>query len=217
VTATSFYFKTADGVRLYGATIGAGRTGVVLAPQNFGTACEWVAEAKLLAAHGYRAMVFDYRSTGHSQMVRGKLMSRIDRDVLAAASGLRKRGATKIVLMGSLLGGAAVLRAAIEIPSPVAALVALAPPDSPYEAAHLPQYGALDPSAAAARVQAPVLFVAGGHDIPVEISKGLYDTLTVSDKQLVVAVSDAMKGVDLLKDAKANRAVLDFIAAHVGG
>ena len=78
VAATAFRVRTGDRLTLYAAVLGKGPSGIVLAAQHFSTSCEWVPEAKLLAAHGYRVLVFDYRNTGNSQRcsVRGKAESR---------------------------------------------------------------------------------------------------------------------------------------------
>jgi pimeloyl-ACP methyl ester carboxylesterase len=58
---------------------------------------------------GYRALVFDFRG-----------YNRLDDDVVAAVAELRRRGVTKVVLVGSSMGGTAVLLAATRIRPAVA-------------------------------------------------------------------------------------------------
>lgn len=207
VAATAFHVRTGDRLTLYAAVLGNGPTGIVIAAQHFSTSCEWVPEAKLLAAHGYRVLVFDYRNTGNSQSVLGSREGRIDRDVVAAARELRRRGSTQIVLVGSLIGAIAALDAAPALAPPVSAVVAIAPPNTT-------EPGAIRPTAAAKALQVPILVLAGN---VAGVSRGstqaLYDALMSPVKQLRT-VKTAAYGVDVLKDGAMNAAVLQFIAAH---
>jgi dienelactone hydrolase len=208
VTATALHLRTPDRVTLYAAVLGSGRVGVVLAPQHYGTSCEWVPEAKLLAAHGYRVLVFDYRGAGNSDGAASQAgAARIDLDVVAAARELRRRGLTRIVLVGSLIGSIAALDAATAVDTPVSAVVALAPPNIVDE-------GALMLTRAAKALQVPILVLAG--DVSA-VSRGesqmVYDALSSHEKH-VLAVPPAVRGVDVVRRKAANAAVLNFIAAH---
>ena len=108
--ATNARFRAADGVRLEGAVLGRGTTGVVFAHQLAGDRCQWLPFARELTAKGYRALVFDMRGYGSSSGLDGTYP---DRDVTAAAKELRRRGgATKIVLVGASMGGTGVVVAA---------------------------------------------------------------------------------------------------------
>jgi dienelactone hydrolase len=89
--------------------LGQGRRGLVLAHQRGGDLCEWVPIARSYARLGYRTLVFDF----HDQ-------DRLDDDVVAAVAELRRRGVTRVVLVGSSMGGTAVLVAATRIQPTVA-------------------------------------------------------------------------------------------------
>jgi pimeloyl-ACP methyl ester carboxylesterase len=68
---TNDRFRTADGVRLEGAVLGRGKTGVVFAHQLAGDRCQWLPFARELTAKGYRALVFDMRGYGSSSGLGG--------------------------------------------------------------------------------------------------------------------------------------------------
>ncbi|MBL1084964.1 hypothetical protein JK359_23825 [Streptomyces actinomycinicus] len=73
-------------------TLGSGPRGVVLAPISWGNACEWAAEAKRLAASGYRVASVDWGSDRQST-------------VLQATRLLRTEGADQVVWVGGCMGG----------------------------------------------------------------------------------------------------------------
>lgn len=64
--ARAIWFRAADGTRLYGALLGSGRVGIVVANDVPHSLCETLTPAQFLAAHGYRVLVFDYRDRGVS-------------------------------------------------------------------------------------------------------------------------------------------------------
>ena len=76
--------------------------------------CEWLPTARSYARLGYRVLVFDF----HDQ-------DRVDDDVVAAVAELRRRGVARVVLVGSSMGGTAVLVAAARIRPAVAGVVSL--------------------------------------------------------------------------------------------
>jgi dienelactone hydrolase len=94
----------------------------------------------LYARLGYRVLVFDF----HDQ-------DRLDDDVIAAVGQLRRRDVARVVLVGSSMGGTAVLVAATRIRPPVAGVVSLSGPVV---------FGDLDARAAVGRLRVPALFVA---------------------------------------------------------
>ena len=109
---------TSDGVHLVGALAGSGSTGIVLAHQRNGDACGWLDYGARLAGHGM-VLAPDLRGFGGSDEGQGEAESRYDLDVVAAADELRRRGATRIVLMGASIGGTSVILAAPELaPAP---------------------------------------------------------------------------------------------------
>jgi pimeloyl-ACP methyl ester carboxylesterase len=107
-----FQFKTSDGASLVGLVLGTGRTGLVLGHQLRSDLCEWLPQARAFARRGYRVLVFDFAGFGDSQPGPD---GRVDTDVVAAAAEPRRRGADRIVLVGSSMGGTAVLSAATRI------------------------------------------------------------------------------------------------------
>ena len=123
--ATNVSFQAAGGVRLKGAVLGRGSTGVVLAHTTGADRCQWLPFAGGLAKQGYRALVFDMRGYGAST---GITNTDPHLDVIAAAAELRRRGAKKIVLAGASMGGTGVVAAAPVIRPAISGVVELSAP-----------------------------------------------------------------------------------------
>lgn len=118
-------FTTPDGVLLDGTLYGSGTTGVVLSHQVNGQQSQWMYFARVLAAHGYLALTFDFRGRGASEGTPDT--AKQDTDLRAAIQFLRGQGVKQIALMGASLGGAVTLRvAATEPVTAVATLSAVA-------------------------------------------------------------------------------------------
>jgi len=118
-------FTTPDGVLLDGTLYGSGTTGVVLSHQVNGQQSQWMSFARVLAAHGYLALTFDFRGRGASEGTPDT--AKQDTDLRAAITFLRGQGVKQITLMGASLGGAVTLRvAATEPVTAVATLSAVA-------------------------------------------------------------------------------------------
>ena len=197
--AVNARFRTADGATLRGAVLGHGKTGVVFAHQLDGDRCQWLAFARELRAKGYRALVFDMRGYGSSTGLDGTYP---DRDVTAAAKELRRRGATKIVLVGASMGATGVVVAAPAIKPTVAGVVELSAPTA---------FGGVSALDAARKLRSPALFVAGRDDAAfAPATRALYRAAATMDKRLVVAPS-ALHGVDLLSLPAVKKAVLAFV------
>ena len=129
--------------------------------------------------------------------------------MVADAAQLRRRGADRIVLVGSSMGGTAVLSAATRIRPPVAGVVSLSGPSS---------FGGVDAEAAMARLRVPVLFIVGADDQPYREQAGLmYRAARARDKRLLV-VPGGGHGTSLVEfgeDAPMVLAALrGFIARH---
>jgi esterase/lipase len=103
-------FDTDDGIELTGEFRGSGGVGVVLAHAFPADRASWADFADFLEGKGYLTLTFDFRGYGDSAGDRD--IPEIWRDVLAAASRLRARGAESIVLVGASMGGTASLIAA---------------------------------------------------------------------------------------------------------
>jgi pimeloyl-ACP methyl ester carboxylesterase len=198
--ATNARFRTTDGVRLEGAVLGRGDTGVVFAHQVAGDRCQWLAFARELSAKGYRALVFDMRGYGSSS---GSANIAPHRDVAAAAAALRRRGAKRIVLVGASMGGTGVVAAAPGIRPPISGLVDLSGPTG---------FGGVNALPAAKRLRAPALFVAGRDDGDfATATRTLYRAAATKDKALLIAPT-SWHGVDLVSRPDVKKAVLAFVA-----
>jgi pimeloyl-ACP methyl ester carboxylesterase len=200
-------FTTSAGATLAGVVLGSGRRGLVLGHQNGSDLCEWLPQARELAGRGYRVLAFDFAGFGDSQPGPGE--ARVDSDVVAAAEQLRRRGADRVVLVGSSMGGTAVLAAATRIRPPVAGVVSLSGPAS---------FQGVDAAAAMSRLRVPVLLVASADDQPfADDARAMYRAAPVRDKQLLV-VPGGGHGTSLLEfgdDApKVQADVRRFVADH---
>ena len=95
VRGNEVWFTTADRVRLVGHRFGGLRPGarpaVVLAHQSNGSLCEWLPEARRLAARGIWVFAFDFRGHGFSK---GRVnYGRLATDYAAAVKAARSLGA----------------------------------------------------------------------------------------------------------------------------
>jgi pimeloyl-ACP methyl ester carboxylesterase len=198
--AKAFRFRAGGGDTV-GLALGSGRDGIVLGHQSGSDLCEWLPQARSFAGQGYRVLLFDFPPG-----------STITRDVVAATAELRRRGASEVVLVGSSMGGAAVLAAAPRISPPVAGVVSLSAPH---------EYLDADAQAAAGRLRVPVLFVAAEDDRPfADDARAMYRAASVGDKRLLILPSGG-HGTSLLEfgdqAAKVRSAVTGFLRAHLGG
>jgi pimeloyl-ACP methyl ester carboxylesterase len=200
-------FTTGAGATLVGVVLGSGRRGLVLGHQSGSDLCEWLPLARELAGRGYQVLAFDFAGFGDSRPGPGE--ARVDGDMAAAAEQLRRRGADRVVLIGSSMGGTAVLAAATRIRPPVAGVVSLSGPAS---------FQGVDAGAAVARLRVPVLLVAGADDQPfADDARAMHRAAPVRDKRLLV-VPGGGHGTSLLEfgeDApKIQAGVWRFVADH---
>ena len=158
---TTFWFAAADGARLDGATLGSGRTGVVLATEYPAELCRWLPEALVLEKRGFRVLLFDFRGFGLSPQPAAAKQGRFVDDVVGAARELRARGASRVYLMGASLGATTSIIAATRVKPVVAGVVSLS------GEANLNGYVAqtgLDALSAAKHVKVPVLYATARDD-----------------------------------------------------
>ena len=205
-----FRFTTSAGASLVGVALGSGRTGLVLGHQAGSDLCEWLPHARSFARKGYRVLAIDFEGSGDSQAGSGP-DARLDTDVVAAAAQLRQRGASKIVLIGSSMGGTAVLSAATRVSPPVAGVVSLSGPA---------EYQGVDAKAALSRLRVPVLLAASADDYPFAgDARAMYRVAPVQDKHLLIIPGGA-HGTSMIEfgdDAPKVLAALEkFIADHTG-
>ena len=219
VRGGELWFTTTDGVRLVGHRFGGPRPGarpvVVLAHQSNGSLCEWLPEARRLAARGIWVFAFDFRGHGSSK---GRVhYGRLATDYSAAVRAVRALGARHVVLAGASLGGIAAVVAAASIKPAVAGVAALSAPAV--------IAGRVDARPFAPRLAVPGLFVAsrGDQSPPYDFAadaQRLYDTAGSAAKHLEL-VDGADHGVALVARSAAVRSLLErFVrdpAATVGG
>lgn len=200
-----FRFRTRDGATLVGLVLGSGREGLVVGHQLGSDLCEWVPQARAFARRGYQVLAFDFAGFGDSEHGSGD--DRVDTDVVAAVEQLRRRGVDRVVLVGSSMGGTAVLSAATRIRPPVAGVVSLSGPSG---------FGGVDAQGAMARLRVPVLFVVAADDQHfTEQARVMYRAARVHHKRLLV-IPGGGHGTGLLEfgedAARVRAAVRGFIA-----
>lgn len=210
-------FPSQNGASLGGVIVGAGRTGVVLAHSPSSDLCEWMPYARRLTGLGYRVIAFDLNGFASSGTSPGNPNdARYDQDVLAAASLLRTRAASTVLLVGSMLGGLAVLVAASRADPPVAGVIDMSGSTT---------MSGLDTDAAAKRLRVPVLFIAAADDSHVDHPhlRTLAATVTgAPERRLEVIPDSAAHPTNLLDPQAEPRApavrsmVETFLARHAG-
>jgi len=161
VGGTTFWFKAADGAQLDGATLGSGKTGVVLATEYPAELCNWLPEALVLKQRGFRVFLFDFRGFGLSPQPRAAKQRHYVEDVVGAARELRARGASRVYLMGASLGATSSIVAAATIRPLVAGVVSLS--GEANLNGRVADTG-LDAESAARHLHVPVLYVAARDD-----------------------------------------------------
>jgi pimeloyl-ACP methyl ester carboxylesterase len=191
VKAAAVTLTTSSGTELEAALLGDGQTGVVLGHQLRQDYCSWLPFAVQLAERGMKVLAINFASLSP------------DDDMLAAAEELRRRGASRIVLVGASMGGTAALVAGAQ--TGVAAIATLSAPR---------RFGDLDALPSVQQLDVPALFLVGGQDIEfARDARELFDAMKSAQKTLVVT-EGSEHGTDLLEDPKAQRALLDFLADH---
>jgi dienelactone hydrolase len=107
--ARAFWAETTDSVRLYMVEAGSGKTTVVLAHGGRSDLCDTLDFATRLTAAGYRIVAFDFRGSGRSEAPSKNGLA-LGRDLAAAGAHARQSGAERIFLIGSSMGGAAIVQ-----------------------------------------------------------------------------------------------------------
>ncbi len=141
---------TPDGEVLEATVVGSGTFGVVVVHGANANRSNWYGAGAQIAAAGYRVLLVDLRGTGSST---GERRTDQDVDILAAAGWLEEQGIERVALIGSSMGGTSVLVAAAQ--RPVAGVIALSPPQVSF---------AMDATAAAPKIAAPVMLLAAEGD-----------------------------------------------------
>lgn len=216
--ARAIWFQAADGTRLYGAIIGSGRVGVVVANDVPHPLCETLTVARLLGGHGNRVLVFDYRDRGNSDA--SDAPGRLDQDVAGAVDELRSRGVARVILLGSYAGVAAAVVAATEIDPPVDGVIGISPAAVRGQWVEGP-FGPIGAFQAAPRLRVPALFITVRSDRYVSLGevRRLYRLTASPDKDLVVIPSGSggFDSIDFSSyEGRVRDAILSFVR-HVAG
>jgi pimeloyl-ACP methyl ester carboxylesterase len=193
--------QVAGGVRLPAAdpsatvdalVLGHGSTGLVLANMSDTDLCDWKPLADEWSQKGYQALIFNYSGTGPAK------------DMLSGAAELRRRGATKIFLIGASMGGTAALGAGAAARPAVAGVISLSGPAA---------YAGVDAAAAVRKLTVPVLFLVGENDEEfVADAHTLYAACIAKDKKLVV-LPTGNHGTALIDDTIDQR-IQTFLSQH---
>jgi pimeloyl-ACP methyl ester carboxylesterase len=223
--ATLVRFQAADGTSLNGVLVGRGPVGVVLAHQYPSDLCGFWPFADYLAKRGLRAFAIDLRCFGRSACPEGDAKGRVVEDLDAAAAELRRRGVTRVALVGASMGGAAVLIAGTRIQPPVAAVVSLSGEADP---TNLVGGIPLNAGTAVAQLTVPTMFVIATNDryASVQEARAMYRAVKTGDKRLEVLSGDfdGLHGWALLKNPATGEEfgpvaakVAAFLTAHTRG
>jgi pimeloyl-ACP methyl ester carboxylesterase len=181
------------------AVLGRGPVGVVLSNQSDQNLCGWLPFARMLAARGFRVLVYDYGITADPAG-----------DVAKAAATLRELGVRTVMLTGASQGAKASLIAAPAIRPPVGGVVSLSAERT---------MGGQEVQPFAAKLRAAVLFVVARGDPygAADATPRLYRVAAkASSRRLVLMPGDA-HGTGLLtgpNGARVRSMIIDFLSEH---
>jgi pimeloyl-ACP methyl ester carboxylesterase len=197
-------FETDDGIELTGEFRGTGSLGVVLAHAFPEDRASWADFADLLQEKGYLTLNFDFRGYGGSAGDRD--IPETWRDVLAATSRLRARGAVRIVLIGASMGGTASLVAASR--TTVNGVIVLSAPTA--------FMGLSAPPEVLAAIDEPKLFLAASGDgSAAQSAQALYEQSSGA-KRVEIVTGDG-HGTELLEGGQSEvvrNLILQFLSAN---
>ena len=199
--ATLVRFQAADGTSLDGALVGRGPAGVVLVHEYPADLCGFWPFADYLAKRGLRAFAIDLRCFGRSACPQGDARNRVVDDLASAVAELRRRGVSRVALVGASMGGAAVLIAATKVQPPVTAVVSLSGETDPTSlVGGIP----LNAGAAVKQLTVPTMFVVATHDtyVSVQETRTMYRAVKSTGKRLELLSGpfDGQHGWQLLND-----------------
>ncbi|MDQ6662380.1 MAG: alpha/beta hydrolase [Chloroflexota bacterium] len=198
------HFLTSDHIQLAGLLYGHGKTAVICSHELHTTKSIWSDSGivQRLALHGYLALAYDFRGNGDSsgQFNAGKL----DVDLRAAIAFARQQGATKIILLGSSMGGTATLEVAAS--EQVAAVITLSAPQ---------EFGVNVSDADVKSISAPKLFVNSQNDGFAQDTMHMYTT--ASQPKDIHMYPGGAHGTSIFDDENGNdltQRILNFVAHY---
>jgi len=178
LTARAFWQQTKDGVRLYMIEAGKGKTTTVLAHGGRSDLCDTLTFATKLVAAGYRVIAFDFRGSGRSEAPSTNTLA-LGTDIAAAVAHARTTGAERVFLIGSSMGGAAIVQntSALRVEGRIS-----------LSGTRLwPGFGINNP-AGLARIHAPFLYVGSRYDwrAPLKEALGIFRRVGAVDKHIAI-------------------------------
>ena len=188
---TGVHLRPTAGVQVDAVLAGTGSTGIVFSDMSGDTLCEWLPTALVYVKQGYRVAMYEY-SADQSP----------DADLADIAAELRRRGTTRIALVGASMGGTTSVVAAQAVHA--AAVFVLSAPAA---------YSGMDAVGAASRVTAPSWFGVGEQDTEfLQSARDLYSHSAAPRKHLEILPTGA-HGTALLGGA-VDRMMADFLHAN---
>jgi len=209
LSAHSSWVETSDGVRLYMIEAGVGETTLVLAHGGRSDLCDTLTFAGTAVAAGYRIVAFDFRGNGRSESPSTNRLA-LGNDLAAAVAEARRAGAKHIFLIGSSMGGAAIVQNTSNLN--VDGRISLS------GTRLWPGFGSNNP-AGLARIRAPFLYVGSRNDwrAPLREALAIFRRVGAHDKRTAFypGSDHGWQLIDNGRNALRARAlVLGWIAAH---
>jgi pimeloyl-ACP methyl ester carboxylesterase len=198
--ATLVRFNAADGTSLNGVLVGSGTVGVVLVHEYPDDLCGSWPFAAYLAGRGMRAFAIDVRCFGLSACPQGEARGGVIDDVAAAVAELRRRGVTRVALVGASMGGTAVLIAGTRVRPQVDAVVSVSGVPDPTSRIGIP----LNAGAVLGQLAVPTMLLVATNDsvVSVEETQAMHRSVKAGAKRLEVLTDeyDGGHGWRLLTD-----------------
>lgn len=175
---------------------GTGSTGIVLVHQNGQDLCEWKAGQTELTNLGYRVLAFT-------------MVGRDDEEVAAAGAELRRRGVSKLILIGASRGGTAALAGDARLTPPADGVVSLSGPA---------EFELISAVGVVATLKSPLLFAAADGDQPFDSdAKQMFSIADPKLATFVEAKNATEHGVALYDNEQVvHDAVLAFVKKYGG-
>jgi dienelactone hydrolase len=195
LTASTYFLKTDDGVRIYAAATRSGSKAVVLLHESGGAGlCGWLPTMRWLSANGVRAVAINLRGYPPSGTPSLANYHHYAQDIQAAVDAAHTLGSKHVFVMGASMGGAATVAEAPKLKD-VAGVISLSGELS------LPT-SELDAIGAAPKITVPFLFLGSEVDgyVPGPDARRLTRAVGSKDKQVHVFPS-GYHGWDLLDSA----------------